>query len=46
MKGKCIAVADKVAYARLKTEYLVALDKLRTYNPNLEKWVEDNNLEH
>ena len=33
---------DAKAYARLKYEYFVAMEMLRTFNPELAKWVEDN----
>lgn len=37
---------DVVAYARLECDYLVAMEMLRMFNPELAKWVEGNQPKH
>ena len=51
MKGKkgkkdALLLLDSVAYARLDDDYVVAIEKLKTYNSDLAKWVEENSLKH
>ena len=51
MKGKkckvdALLLLDSVEYARLDDDYVVAMDKLKTYNSDLVKWVEENSLQH
>ena len=51
MKGKkgkkdALLLLDSVAYARLDDDYVVAMEKLKTYNSDLAKWVEENSLKH
>ncbi|XP_019078111.1 uncharacterized protein LOC104880614 [Vitis vinifera] len=51
MKGKkckmdALLLLDNVAYARLDDDYVVAMEKLKTYNSDLAKWVEENNPQH
>ena len=41
-----LEMLDAVAYARLECDYLIAMEMLRTFNPNLAKWVEDNQPQH
>lgn len=42
-KENASEIIKNVAYAWLNVQYVVALEKLHTFNPNLAKWVEDNN---
>ena len=51
MKGKkgkkdALLLLDSVAYARLDDDYVVAMEKLKTYNNDLAKWVEENSPQH
>ncbi|RVW79736.1 hypothetical protein CK203_042353 [Vitis vinifera] len=51
MKGKkckmdALLLLDNVAYARLDDDYVVAMEKLKTYNSDLAKWVEENSPQH
>ena len=51
MKGKrgkdyALLLLDSVAYARLDDDYVVAMEKLKTYNNDLAKWVEENGPPH
>ena len=51
MKGKrgkndTLLLLDSVAYARLDDDYVVAMEKLKTYNNDLAKWVEENSPKH
>ncbi|XP_019079664.2 uncharacterized protein LOC104881329 [Vitis vinifera] len=50
MKGKkckmdALLLLDNVAYARLDDDYVVAMEKLKTYS-DLAKWVEENSPQH
>ena len=47
-KGKenGLEMLDSIAYARLDCDCEVAIDILRTFNHDLEKWVEENNPQH
>lgn len=45
-KDNALEMLDVVAYACLECDYLVAMEMLRTFNLELAKWVEDNQLEH
>ena len=45
-KGNALELLDAVAYARLECDYLVVMEMLRMFNPELAKWVEDNQPEH
>ena len=51
MKGKkckvdALLLLDSVVYARLDDDYVVAMEKLKTYNSDLAKWVEENSPKH
>ena len=51
MKGKkckvdALLLLESVVYARLDDDYVVAMEKLKTYNNDLAKWVEENSLQH
>ena len=51
MKGKkckvnALLLLDSVVYARLDDDYVVAMEKLKTYNNDLAKWVEENSPQH
>ena len=47
-KGKENALEwlDKIAYARVETDYNYHMFKLRKYNKSLATWIEQNELEH
>ena len=47
-KGKKDAMLrlDTVAYARLDDDYVIAIEKLKTYKSDLVKWVEENIQQH
>ena len=45
-KVDALLLLDSVAYARLDDDYVVAMEKLKTYNNDLTKWVEDNSPQH
>ena len=40
-----LLLLDSVVYARLDDDYVVAMEKLKTYS-DLAKWVEENSLKH
>ena len=51
MKGKkckvdALLLLDSVAYARLYDNYVVSMEKLKTYNNDLVKKVEENSPQH
>ncbi|RVX10318.1 hypothetical protein CK203_016115 [Vitis vinifera] len=51
MKGKkckmdALLLLDNVVYARLDDDYVVAMEKLKTYNSDLANWVEENSPQH
>ena len=51
MKGKrckedALLLFDSVAYARLDDDYIIAMKKLKTYDSDLAKWVEENSPQH
>ncbi|KAL6321369.1 hypothetical protein AAG906_016424 [Vitis piasezkii] len=51
MKGKkckmdALLLLDSVVYARLDDDYVVAMEKLKAYNSDLAKWVEENSPQH
>ena len=41
-KVDALLLLDSIAYARLNDDYVVAMEKLKTYNSDLAKWVEEN----
>ena len=41
-----LLLLDNVAYARLDDDYVIAMEKLKTYNNDLAKWVEENSPKH
>ena len=41
-KDNALEMLDVESYARLECDYLIAMEMLRTFNPELAKWVEDN----
>lgn len=45
-KDNALEKLDTVAYAHLECDYLIAMEILRPFYPNLAKWVEDNCLKH
>ena len=45
-KVDALLLLDNVAYARLDDDYVVAMEKLKTYNSDLAKWVEENSPQH
>ena len=47
-KGKKDAMLrlDTIVYARLDDDYVVAIEKLKTYKSDLVKWVEENIQQH
>ena len=51
MKGKkckvdAFLLLHSVAYARLDDDDVVTMEKLKTYNSDLAKWVEENSPKH
>ena len=45
MKENALQMLDSIAYDRLDCDYEIAMDTLRTFNHDLVKWVEENDLE-
>ena len=37
---------DSIIHARLDDDYVVIMKKLKTYNSDLVKWVEEDNSQH
>ena len=41
-----LLLLESIVYARLDDDYVVAMEKLKTYNNDLAKWVEENGPPH